>query len=107
MSLLERNHIHLVVVPSHCTDSLRPLYVSVNEAVKENLRKQFQDWYSTQVAKNIKTGKSSVVDLSMSVVKPVDATWLMNTFQYIKSKPTIIVNGFKHAGLNLMIECRL
>ena len=39
------------------------------------------------------------VDLSMSVVKPLGATWLMNTFDYIKANPSIIINGFKGAGI--------
>ena len=43
LSLLESNHIRLVVVPSNCTDRLQPLDVSVNKAVKEHLRKQFQE----------------------------------------------------------------
>uniref|UniRef100_A0A1X7SY85 DDE-1 domain-containing protein n=1 Tax=Amphimedon queenslandica TaxID=400682 RepID=A0A1X7SY85_AMPQE len=99
LSLLQSNHIHLVIVPSNCTDRLQPLDVSVNKAVKENLRKQFQEWYSAQVSKNMDTPGSPIVDLSMAVVKPLGAAWIMNTFQYIKSNPTIIVNGFQHAGI--------
>ena len=100
LSLLETYHIHLVVVPSNCTDRLQPLDVSVNKAVKESLRRQFNDWYSTQVSKHMDgTITQPSVDLSLSVIKPLGAVWLMNTFAYIKANPSIITNGFKGAGI--------
>ena len=88
----------MVIVPANCTDRLQPLDVSVNKAVKENLRSQFQDWYATQVSKQI-GGKTKLVDLSMAVMKPLGATWLMNTVNYIKANPSIIINGFRGAGI--------
>ena len=99
MSLLEENHIRFVVVPANCTDRLQPLDISVNKAVKENLHKQFQEWYSTQVSKMIDSKETQQVDLKLSVIKPLGAKWLMNTFEYIKANPSIIVNGFKGAGI--------
>ena len=99
LSLLESHCINLVTVPSNCTDRLQPLNVSVNKAVKENLRKQFQEWYSSQVSRHIDGVVTQPVDLSMSVVKPLGATWLMKTFDYIKANPSIIINGFKGAGI--------
>ena len=91
MSLLEENHIHFVIMPANCTDRLQPLDISVNKAVKENLRKQFQERYSTQVCKQIDGVTNQPVDLKMSVVKLQGAKWLMNTFKYIKANPSIIV----------------
>ena len=100
LSLLETNHIHLVVVPSNCTDRLQPLDVSMNKAVKESIRRQFNDWYSIQVSKHM-DGKITQpsVDLSLSVIKPLGAVWLMNTFAYIQANPSIITIGFKGAGI--------
>ena len=56
--------------------------------------------YATQVSKQI-GGKDKLVDLSMAVMKPLGATWLMNTVDYIKANPsiTIIINGFRRAGI--------
>ena len=67
--------------------------------MKENLRKQFQNWYSSQVSKHTDSAVMQPVDLSMSVVKPLGASWLMSTFDYIKANPSIIINGFKGAGI--------
>ena len=100
LSIVDIHNICLVIVPANCTDRLQPLDVSVNNAVKENLRSQFQDWYATQVSKRI-GGKTELVDLSMAVIKPRGATWLMNTvnYMYIKANPSIIINGFRGAGI--------
>ena len=65
--------------------------------MKENPRKQFQNWFSSQVTKHTDGALMPPVNLRMSVVKPLGATWLMNTFDYIKANPSIIINGFKGA----------
>ena len=71
----------MVIVPSNCTDRLQSLDVSVNKSMKECLRRNFQDWYSNQVCKQM-DGVVEQVDLSMSFQKPLGAVWLMNTFDY-------------------------
>ena len=101
LSLLDDHNIRFVVVPSHCTGRLQPLDVSVNKAVKDSLQRSFQEWYSTEVRKQLDKGIPQPVDLSMSVVKPLGAMQLMNVFEYmyIKSNTSLIVNGFKGAGI--------
>ena len=75
LSLLENHHIHIVIV-SNCTDRLQPFNISVNKAVKECLRKKFQDWYSTWVCNHMDSPVTQQVDLSMSIVEPLGAVWL-------------------------------
>ena len=102
ISLLQTNNIHFVVVPGKCTDRLQPLDVSVNKAVKEHLRNLFQNWYSDQVSMKMKEGvQHPCIDLTMAVMKPLGAHWLIATFDYIKTNPKIILNGFKGAGIAL------
>ena len=101
LALLEAKHVFLAVVPANCTDRLQPLDVSVNKAAKEFLRSQFQEWYSEQICQQLQRGETALqpVDLRMSVVKPLGAKWLMNLYDYMKQKPDIIRNGFRHAGI--------
>ena len=101
--MLEDNNVHVAIVPANCTDRLQPLDVSVNKAVKNHLRKQFQDQYSDQVCKQLQqrphkdtTILTKPIDLRMSVVKR-----MMAVHQYIKSKPDIIKNGFHEAGISV------
>ena len=41
------------------------------------------------------------IDLTMVVMKPFGTHWLIATFDYIKTNPKIILNGFKGAGIAL------
>ena len=94
LSLLSANNIHCAIVPGNCTDRLQPLDVSVNKSAKDFLREKFQTWYSDQVCSNLDDGKDTGVDLKMSVVKPLGAEWLIDLYNYLLSKPEIIVSGF-------------
>ena len=74
--------------------------MSVNKSTKEFLRGKFQTWYSDQVCSNLdKGGTNTVVDLKMSIVKPLAAHWLVELYDYLLTKPAIIVNGFRGAGI--------
>ena len=42
LTLLDKNNVNVVLIPPKCTDRLQPLDVSVNKAVKNQLRTQFQ-----------------------------------------------------------------
>ena len=99
-ALLEDNHVLVAVVPANCTDRLQPLDISVNEVAKEFLRGQFQKWYSEQICHQLQEGNESApqpVDLRMSIVKPLGAKWMISLYDYMKSKPNIIKNGFRYA----------
>ena len=39
------------------------------------------------------------VDLCMSVVKPWGAQWMTELYDYLKTKPDIMKNGFKARGI--------
>ena len=99
LSILDQNNINVMLIPPNCTDRLQPLDVSVNKAVKNQLRSQFQSWYAQQVCHQYKEGKEKPIDLRMSTIKPLSASWIVAACNYLKNKPEIIVNGFKEAGI--------
>ena len=71
--------------------------------MKEHLRKQFNNWYSSQVSQQINNGvKLQPIDLSMSVVKPLGATWMMNTSEYIKANVSIIITVQEFVNLHYL-----
>ena len=82
------------MVPANCTDLLQPLDISVNKPAKLFLRSKFQEWYSDQVCQQLIKKQDVAVDLQLSVVKPLGATWMMQFVDYIKTKPEIVINGF-------------
>ena len=103
LTMLKDEHIHIAIVPVNCTDRLQPLDISVNKAVKECLRRQFQQWYADQVQSQLKDDVNAAVtpiDLRMSIVKPLSLKWMIGVCDYLKSDPAIISNGFKEIGLS-------
>ena len=100
-TLLEENNITIVLVPENCTDRLQPL---VNKPAKSFLRSKFQNWYVDKVCQQLVNQEESTVDLRLSVVKPLAAKWMIQFFDYIKTKPEIVINGFSGAGIVSMLH---
>ena len=77
---------------------LQPLDLSVDKPLKNEMRKRFVEWYSSCVAKELKSGKSVNdinIGLQMSLVKPLSANWFISAFDYIRSSPDM---GLKLLG---------
>ena len=67
-----------------------------------HLQSSFQSWYASRVKKQIQQAPDSrltSIEMRLSVIKPVYAEWLIDAYNYIKSQPEIINNGFKAAGI--------
>ena len=96
LSLLEKNNIHFVNVPANTNDRLQPLDISVKKSAKDFLRGKFNDWYATKIAES---EEDTVVDLRLSILKPLSASWMVEFYYYVRSTPSIITNGFHHAGI--------
>ena len=89
-----------MLIPPNCTDRLQPLDLSVNKSIKAHLRSEFQSWYAKEVCTQLQgCAEKKPVDLKLSVVKPLGAAWIKSAYDYVKSKPEIIQNGFKEAGI--------
>ena len=100
LKLLEDNHIYFVMVPANCTDLLQPMDISVNKPAKKLLQQQFQELYAEEIYKQLDQKEGiSPVDLRLSIVKPLGAQWMIKLYDYVKSKPDIIKNGFRGAGI--------
>ena len=100
LKLLEDNHLYFVMVPANCTDRLQPMDISVNKAAKNFLRQKFQEWYADKICEQLCESKEIIpVDLKLSVVKPLGAVWMIQLYDYLKSEPQLIQNGFKGAGI--------
>ena len=80
------------MVPSNCTDRLRPLDISVNKPAKIVLRQQFHEWYVDQICQQVTQKTTGVpVDLQLSIMKPLGDKWMNQLHDYLKSKSEITV----------------
>ena len=106
-TVLEDNKLLSVLVPSNCTDLLQPLDLSTNKAMKDHLRANFQTCYAEQVTSQLQQGKKAEevkVDMRLSILKEMQAKWIVSAFDYLRSHPEIGINGFKAAGIVKAIE---
>ena len=84
--------------------------LSVNDAVKDFLRKKFQIWYSQELERLYREtvpGHFTPVDLRMSILKPLGAEWLFNVYQYLLSntRSSLAKNGFWEPGITSVLNC--
>ena len=100
LQLLKDHNILYVTVPNNCTDRLQPLDLSVNKAVKQHMRTQFQEWYGNIIYKQLQDGIEEEVDLRLSItVKPLSSQWILRCYRYLIAHPDLAINGFKVAGI--------
>ena len=107
ISILQSHNIIAVQVPANCTDTLQPLDVSLNKPVKDEMKKRFQMWYSEQVQKQLQEGvpiNEVKVEMPASVMKNLSANWMMSTWEALKSRSELAVNGFQKAGTSSAID---
>ena len=102
ISLLEKCHLHVYLLPANTTYVLQPMDVSVNKPAKSFLKKQFAEWYSEQLLQQIENQNAvsvsdvvlEPVDLSLARMKHISTNWLVEMWEYIVDNPQFVVNGF-------------
>ena len=108
--LLEENNIHVCLLPPNTTDLLQPLDIAVNKPTKDYLKRRFEDWYSSEVTKqlqdisDIESAVIQPVNLSMAAVKERSAEWLVDMAEYIADNPQFIVHGFLRSGITYALD---
>ena len=78
-------------------DKLKPLDVSVNKPLKDEMEQRFQTWYAKEVQKQITSGiaiPDVKIDTRTSTLKPKSANWLIGALDCLAHKPEIVINGF-------------
>ena len=104
LTLLDNHNINVTLIPPNCMDRLQPLDLSINKPAKDFLRSQFEEWYAQELstilqAQSEDTGTDTSVDLKLSVIKPIAASWIVSLNDYIQRKPELVKNGFMKAGI--------
>ena len=99
--LLEDNNILYVHICPNCTDKLQLLDLSVNKPAKDFIKRKFQQWYRALICKQLEDNVEEEVDMRLSIMKPLSATWIIEMYHYFQTHPSIIINGFRSAGINI------
>ena len=102
---LDDNDIKIVFVPASCTGELQPLDVAGNDEFKNS----FIYWYSDELSKGMKLGKAASdvkIDIKLSTIKPIHASWIVAAFQQV-TKETLIRGWEKTCIKECVDNCRL
>ena len=64
--------------------------LTVNREAKKFMKDQFTSWYSAQVQSQLDSGVVPVdVDLRLSVLKPIHATWIVSMYNHLSKRQTV------------------
>jgi len=74
------------------------LDLSVNKPAKDFVRAKFRESDLEQLDDDI-LYRHEDVDMRMSTMKPITAQWMVDLHGYVSSQSSIVVNGFRAAGL--------
>jgi len=97
-----KNNCEIVIVPHNLTNKFQPLDLTVNKLAKSFIQNQYNDWFSTQVAHQLKEGKNPAdikVSSKLSDLKPLHAGWIKSLYDHMQEESESICNGFKDAGV--------
>ena len=101
VKLLDHHGIDIVYVPANCTGELQPLDLSVNKSIKDFIKQRFQEWYTDQIVEQKEDGDSirPITTFPLKEMKSLGVKWMVKAVDYMLANPTIIVNGFRAAGI--------
>ena len=83
--------------------------MTVNREAKKFMKDQFTSWYSAQIQSQLDSGvvlNDVDVDLRLSVLKPIHATWIVSNYNHLSSFEgrQSIVKGWKKAGVTDVVN---
>ena len=92
------------MVPNRATHHIwhlfQPLDITVNRSFKALMKKKFTEWYSKQIAGELKEDDIEI-KLWLSVLKTLHIKWFVDTFNFMTSQAgsEVISKGWKEAGI--------
>ena len=88
--------IHLVFVPANCTSKLQVADVALQRPFKHGVKKQFNQWAAEQIKRQVEAKSIQGVNhlLTMKILKPLIVDWCVKSWQSLKSRPNLIIDGW-------------
>lgn len=105
--LCTKNNCELVIVPHNLTNKFQPLDISINQVAKKFISHKFNSWYADRVSAQLSNGTSPAdvqVSLKLSILKPLHAKWIVESYNHLKEQKDSIIKGFESAGILEAIE---
>ena len=100
--LCSENRCEIMIVTHNLTNKFQPLDLTVNKAAKAFIQNKCNDWFSNQVAHQLKSSKDPTnikISPKLSDLKLLHADWIVNLRNYMPGECETIVKGFKEASI--------
>ena len=84
---LQRFHMNISSRKSNYSSSSED-DLTINREAKKFMKDQFTSWYSAQIQSHLDSGvvlDDVDVDLRLSVLKPIHATWIVSMYNHLSS----------------------
>ena len=85
--------------PHHQISAIR---LTVNKAANAFVENRYNDWFSDQVARQLKSGNGQTnikVSSKLSDLKPLHASWIVDLYKHMQEDDELILKGFEEAGI--------
>ena len=89
----------MVLSPPNTTDLLQLMSLSVNKPAKDILKRHFEEWYSSEVIKQLDGKKDEATELEPICLGLPMLKELVEMAEYFADNSQIIANGFHQAGI--------
>ena len=113
LKVLEDNNILATKILPNMTHLFQPLDLTVNKVAKDFMKKKFSKWFSRQISIGLENGQELQdiqIDYRLSVLKPMNAKWLISFYDFMSSpegKVVIIASGWRKSGILDAVEMGL
>ena len=110
-SKLSSLNIEVISVPANMAHFSQPLDLTVNRQIEKFCKNKFATWYSAEVQKQVDSGvnfEDADVDLKLSVLKPIHATWLADVYNFLTNAQERghVLKGWEKAGIKGVVSGR-
>ena len=105
---VQRFHMNILSTKSNYSSSSED-DLTVNREAKKFMKDQFTSWYSAQIQSQLDSGvvlDDVDVDLRLSVLKPIHATWIVSMYNHLSSSEgrQSIAKGWKKDGVTDVVS---
>ena len=104
---MKEHDIAICQVPANMTHLFQPLDLTINGSAKVFLKAKFTKWLLNKIEEGLSEGKDFEdidIPLTLSLLKPLHASWVVDLYNCLDLCKIVIKNGWKKAGITEAIK---
>ena len=93
----------LVIIPHNLANKFQPLDLAITQKATKFVSNQFSKWYAERVSHQLTNGKSPG-DVKFYDLKPLDAKWVVEMYEYLKEQKDSVIKEFEKAEIKEVVK---